>query len=106
MAIAYPNYLDWQARQTVFENLAARMPAGGVLTGGSELERMIGRWVTASFFPTLGVKPQIGRFFNEAEDQPDAERVIVLNYGCIWPAVRRAALCVWPCWFSFVRLMV
>jgi hypothetical protein len=44
---------------------------------------VIGRWVTASFFPTLGVKPQIGRFFNEAEDRSGAERVIVLNHG-LW----------------------
>jgi putative ABC transport system permease protein len=27
-AVAYPNYLDWRAEQTIFENLAARMPAG------------------------------------------------------------------------------
>ncbi|MFN7943775.1 MAG: ABC transporter permease [Blastocatellia bacterium] len=83
MTVAYPNYLDWQARQTVFENLAARMPAGGVLTGGAEPVRVIGRRVTASFFPTLGVRPQLGRFFNRDEDQPGAERVIVLSHG-IW----------------------
>jgi putative ABC transport system permease protein len=83
MAVAYSNYLDWQARQTVFENLAARMPAGGVLTGGAEPVRVIGRWVTASFFPTLGVRPQLGRFFNPEEDQPGAERVIVLSHG-VW----------------------
>src|SRR5213083_2263101 len=53
MAVAFPNYLDWQARQGVFENLGARMPAGGVLTGDGEPERVIGRWVTAGFFPTL-----------------------------------------------------
>jgi putative ABC transport system permease protein len=83
MAVAYPDYLDWQARQTVFDDLAARMPAGGILTGDGEPERITGRLVTASFFPTLGVQPQIGRFFNAAEDQPNAERVIVISYG-LW----------------------
>ena len=83
MTVAFPNYLDWRTQQTVFEDLAARMPAGGVLTGGGEPLRVIGRLVTASFFPTLGVKPHIGRFFNEHEDKPDAERVIVLSYG-LW----------------------
>src|SRR5689334_23504187 len=43
MAVAYPNYLDWRARQTVFDELAARMPAGGILTGDGEPERVIGR---------------------------------------------------------------
>src|SRR5262245_413017 len=83
MSVAYPNYLDWRARQTVFEDLAARYRAGGVLTGGGEPERVIGRFVTASFFPTLGVKPHLGRFFNEDEDKPGAAAVIVLGYG-LW----------------------
>ncbi len=83
MAAAYPNYLDWRAEQTVFEDLAARMPAGGVITGGAEPQRVIGRWVTASFFSTLGVKPLVGRFFSEQEDQPGADRVMVLSYG-LW----------------------
>jgi putative ABC transport system permease protein len=83
MMVAYPNYLDWRARQTVFEDLAARYPAGGVLTGDGEPERVFGRWVTASFFPTLGVKPHLGRFFNEEEDKPGATAVIVLGYD-LW----------------------
>ncbi|MEN3334845.1 MAG: hypothetical protein V7641_4210 [Blastocatellia bacterium] len=83
MAIAYPNYLDWRARQTVFENFSARMIAGGILTGDGEPERITGRWVSASFFPTLGVQPHIGRFFNEDEERPEAERVIVISYG-LW----------------------
>jgi putative ABC transport system permease protein len=83
MSVAFPNYLDWRAQQTVFEDLAARMPAGGVLTGGSEPRRVIGRLVTASFFPTLGVQPHIGRFFVEEEDKPGAERLMVLSYG-LW----------------------
>lgn len=83
MAVAFPDYLDWRARQGVFENIGARMPAGGVLTGDGEPERVIGRLVTASFFPTLGVRPQVGRFFDEAEDKADAERVMVISYG-LW----------------------
>jgi putative ABC transport system permease protein len=79
MQVSYPNYLDWRAQQTTLENLAARLPAGGVLTGGGDPERITGRLVTASFFPTLGVKPQVGRFFNEEEDRPGGNRVIVLS---------------------------
>ncbi|HEX8501478.1 MAG TPA: ABC transporter permease [Pyrinomonadaceae bacterium] len=83
MAAAFPDYLDWRAGQSVFENMAARMPAGGVLTGGGEPERVTGRWVTASFFPTLGVRPRAGRFFGEEEDRPGAERVLVLGHA-LW----------------------
>src|SRR5919202_5057569 len=73
-AVAYPDYLDWRARQGVFENMAARMPAGGVLTGGGEPERVTGRLVTASFFETLGVRPAAGRFFAGDEDRPGGAR--------------------------------
>ena len=83
MAVAYPDYLDWRAAQGVFENLAARMPAGGVLTGDGEPERVTGRLVTASFFKTLGVSPAAGRFFTDEEDRPGAERVMVLSHG-LW----------------------
>jgi putative ABC transport system permease protein len=83
MPTAFPNYIDWRAEASVFEDLAAIMAAGGVITGDAEPERVIGRWVTASFFPTLGVKPAAGRFFSEQEDQPGADRVIVLSYA-LW----------------------
>ena len=83
MAVAFPNYLDLRAQQTVFEEMAARMPTGGVMTGGGDPERVTGRMVTASFFPTLGVRPHLGRFFNEAEDRPGAEPVMVLSHG-LW----------------------
>jgi putative ABC transport system permease protein len=81
--VSYPDYLDWKSESTSFESLAARMPAGFVFTGDGEPERIVGRWVTASFFETLGVQPQLGRAFTELEDTPSAERVVVLGYG-LW----------------------
>ncbi|HKA22093.1 MAG TPA: ABC transporter permease [Blastocatellia bacterium] len=81
--VSYPDYLDWRERQTVFEEIAVRMPAGFVFTGDGEPERIIGRWVSASFFQTLGVKPLIGRTFTEQDENPAAERVVVLGYG-LW----------------------
>jgi predicted permease len=83
MAVPYATYLDWRARQTVFESMGARMPAGGVLTGEGEPERITGRLVTASFFETLGVRPAVGRFFGEAEDRAGGPPVMVLNHG-LW----------------------
>ena len=83
MSVAFPNYLDWREQQAVFEDLSAWRPAGGVLAGGPEPLRVIGRFVTASFFPILGTQPHIGRFFNEEDDKPGAERAIVLSYG-LW----------------------
>src|SRR5215470_12433113 len=81
--VSYPDYIDWRAEQRVFVDLAARTSAGGVISGIGEPERVFGRYVTASFFSTLGVQPQIGRFFNEDEDKVGAPRVMVIGDG-LW----------------------
>ena len=82
ISVSYPDYLDWRARQSVFDEMSARMPAGGVITG-NDPERVIGRRVTASFFSTLNVHPFLGRGFTEAEDRPGGPRAMVLSYG-LW----------------------
>ncbi|MCM3900447.1 MAG: ABC transporter permease, partial [Pyrinomonadaceae bacterium] len=83
IAVAYPDYLDWQAQQSVFEEMSARMPTGGIFTGANEPERVIGRLVTPTFFSTLGVQPMLGRPFTEAENSPGAPTVMVISYG-LW----------------------
>ena len=83
LGVSYPDYLDWRAEQHVFVDLGARFPAGGIIIGVGEPERVFGRYVTASFFPTLGIQPQIGRFFNEDEDKPGAARVLVIS-DALW----------------------
>jgi len=75
LGVSYPDYLDWRAENRVFVDLGARFPAGGIITGIGEPERVFGRYVTASFFSTLHIQPQIGRFFTEEEDKPGAPRV-------------------------------
>src|SRR5262245_51234260 len=79
MSVSYPDYLDWRAEQRVFVDLGARFPAGGIIIGVGEPERVFGRYVTASFFSTLHIQPQIGRFFHEDEDKPGAARVLVIS---------------------------
>jgi putative ABC transport system permease protein len=83
LAVSYPDYLDWRAEQRVFVDLAARVPAGGIISGIGEPERVFGRYVTASFFLTLRVQPQIGRFFGEDEEKAGAARVMVIGDG-LW----------------------
>ena len=83
ISISYPDYLDWRAQQSVFEDMAARLPTGGIITGANEPERVIGRLVTPSFFSTLGVQPMLGRGFTEAENTPGAAPVMVISYG-LW----------------------
>jgi putative ABC transport system permease protein len=83
ISVAYPDYLDWRAQNTVFEEMSARMPTGGIITGGNEPQRVIGRLVTPSFFATLGVQPMLGRAFTEAENKPGTPPVMVISHE-IW----------------------
>ncbi len=53
------------------------------LTGSGEPERVRSILATASFFPTVGVPPMLGRTFSPDEDEPGRDRVAVLSYG-LW----------------------
>ena len=82
-AVAFPDFLDWQARQTTFDGMAAALIIGGVLSGDADAERVFGRAVTRNFFATLGTGMLLGRPFTAEEDQPGGARVIVLSHG-LW----------------------
>ena len=46
-------------------------------------ERATGMFVTANYFPLLGIRPAQGRFFLPEEDvSPGTHPVVVLSYGC------------------------
>jgi putative ABC transport system permease protein len=83
LAVAFPDFLDWRARQHAFDDMAASLVTGGILTGGGEPERVFGRSVTRSFFSTLGVTFHLGRPFSAAEDRPGGTPAMILNYG-LW----------------------
>jgi len=80
---AAANYVDWRDQNQVFEGMAAIADESFNLTGTGDPERLEGRLVSANLFPLLGVDPQIGRVFTAAEDQPGAQRVVLLSYA-LW----------------------
>jgi putative ABC transport system permease protein len=49
-------------------------------TGADHSERLTSGMVSASFFPTLGAQPLLGRTFLPEEDRPGANRVVMLSY--------------------------
>src|SRR6202050_2580462 len=52
-----------------------------IFTGTGEAERLTGYMISADFFPTLGVRPVLGRSFRPEDDQPGAAPVILLSGG-------------------------
>jgi putative ABC transport system permease protein len=83
-AVSWPEYVDWREQSRSFETMAVWRPQSITLTGQGEPERLVGAFVTASLFPMLGAKPQLGRTFEPSETEPGSVRpVTVLSHG-LW----------------------
>jgi predicted permease len=82
-AIPYLNFVDWQNQNRTFSSMALSRGYAFSLTGAGQAERLEGRWVTASFFGTLGVKPLIGRDFTASDDQAGAAPTVIVS-ASLW----------------------
>ena len=66
-----------------FESVAVWAPDNLNLTGNGEPIQVPVARVSPSFFPLLGVRPQLGRWFTGDEGRPDGKQVVILSDG-IW----------------------
>jgi putative ABC transport system permease protein len=81
---SYPDYLDFRAQTTRFAHLAAfRTWRVTHTAAGREPSRVDVLYATASYFPTLGVRPLLGRALLPADEQPGAAPVVVLGHA-LW----------------------
>lgn len=79
-AISYPEFLDWKAQTKSFNNLTAVTGQSVNFIGRGEPGRFVGGFVSADFFKILGVNAFNGRTFSPGDDQPGAQRVVVLSH--------------------------
>jgi putative ABC transport system permease protein len=79
ISISWPNFLDWRARQQVFEDLALSGSRLMVWTSDREPQRLSARRTTANFFHVLGIGPAIGRGFADADDAAGASPVAIVS---------------------------
>ncbi|MPZ21358.1 MAG: FtsX-like permease family protein [Luteitalea sp.] len=80
---SYPDFLDWQRENTVFEGMAAFRNASFRLTSGQSPEVVVGIRTAPSLFRVLQVDPILGRAFTAEEGTPGRNRVVILSYG-LW----------------------
>src|ERR1035437_5491546 len=80
-SVAYPNYLDWRRESRFFTDMGAVRNDDFNFTGAGQPERVSGKYVSARFFPVLGVTPLLGRGFLPEEDRRGAACAVVLSYG-------------------------
>src|SRR5262249_39399713 len=79
--LSYLDYLDWKKLNAVFSSLSAYQGAGAILTTDAGAVRVSGARVSDDFFRTLEVAPAAGRDFRSGEDQPSAQKTVILGYA-------------------------
>ena len=81
--VSAPNYQDWVTDSTAFERMAIwEYQSFNIAGAGSEPEQIPGMRASSSLFPMLGIAPQLGRTFTEAEEAP-GHVVAVISDG-VW----------------------
>ncbi len=76
-----PNYLDWKAASSSFENMGAYIsilfPLN--LSGRGEPQRLDSAMLTGEMFEVLGVSPVAGRLLAPADDRPSAPDMVLIG---------------------------
>ncbi len=82
--VSIHDFVEWREEQTTFYELAA-FNVQTVNLAGSEgrPERYTATTATANMFDVLRVSPILGRGFQEGDDRPGAEPVIIIGYD-VW----------------------
>ena len=83
MSLSYPNFTDWRAHNQSFEHIGVYNRGSYNLTGSGEAERIVTAQMSADLFTLLRVGPLHGRVYNNDEDKPGGNPVVVLSYG-LW----------------------
>jgi len=78
--ISARDFADVRDSRDLFEHAAIIGEGDFNYTGGDAPERLQGASVSVEWFDVFGSRPLLGRVFTPDEDQPDANRVIVLSY--------------------------
>jgi putative ABC transport system permease protein len=79
-AVSVRDYVAWRSQANTLKQIAAFRHWTFNLTGEGDAEQIPANYVTGSLFATLNVSPMLGRTFLPAEEQPGANRVVVISY--------------------------
>ncbi len=77
--VAWPNFLDWKERCRALAPLAGFRLTRWNVSGTREPELLRGVEISAPFLSLFGVRPALGRDFQETDDRPGAERTALLS---------------------------
>lgn len=78
---SYPMYKDLRDRNTVFTGMLAAVRTGVGVSWHDQAENKDAEVVSGNYFELLGLKPVVGRLFNDTDDtEKNANPVLVLSY--------------------------
>jgi len=81
-SFSYPIYKALRDRSDAFSGLLARFAIPLSVAGAGRTERADGELVSGNYFEVLGVRPALGRVFNQEDDRtPGAHPVVVLSHA-------------------------
>ncbi|MBI2689453.1 MAG: ABC transporter permease [Acidobacteria bacterium] len=79
--LSHPMFRDLSKENTVFDGMFGQHPTEVQLTVSGAAEEVNAVIASGSYFPVLGVRPALGRLFDESGDQrPGEHPVVVLSY--------------------------
>lgn len=82
-SVSAADYLDWVRMAQSFSAMAAFTEVTIDLTGEGEPEKLTSEAVSSRFFDMFGLKPLLGRTFQDGEDLFGRHRVVILGHG-LW----------------------
>ncbi len=78
-SISFPNFRDWRKDNRTFSAMGLTRSSSFSLTGTGDAEQLEAQFISSDFLPLLGVKPVIGRFFSEGEDEIGASPLALVS---------------------------
>jgi predicted permease len=79
--VSYPTYQRYREFHDLFSGAFAYVaPVPFAVSQSGRSERIWGHLVTPSYFSTLGVRPLLGRFFDDAGEAPGQAPAVVVSY--------------------------
>jgi len=81
IVVSPPDFAQIRDSKQIFASAALEDAADFNYTGGDYPQRLRGAQVSWQWFNVFEARPLIGRVFSPSEDQPNANREVVLSYG-------------------------
>ena len=81
VGLSAPELFDYRDRSGVFEEISGLHPINANITGGDRPERAEVLLVDTDYFSMLGVRPQVGRFFDASDYRTGIAEIAVISDG-------------------------